>query len=409
MPGCRCGRIVSSGRPHSDNWLDWVNGHSRRDAARLNAEGAGNDKVSSAETWRDSRLPTPCRKGSPEASTHTARPRSFSTSATLGSKGTVQARGVPRINAAANLRCREPPNTTSADWMSSRAVRLRPPIPSSPIPTMDSQRWNAAGWGSATSASGMKKNILILGGTTEARLLGERLAVRTDMTAILSLAGRTAAPLPQGVPTRSGGFGGTAGLIEYLRTHEIGAVIDATHPYASTMSAHALHAARQTTTPLLCLCRPPWIAVAGDEWTEVRDVQEAANALGAGPRRVFLAVGRQEIANFAVAPQNYYLIRSVDPVDPPLAVPRARYILDRGPFTEVQERELLRAHAIDVIVAKNSGGAATYGKIAAARALSIPVVLLRRPPALDVPTVATVGEAMSWLDHELKAPADRGV
>ena len=240
-------------------------------------------------------------------------------------------------------------------------------------------------------------------------MLGERLAVRTDMAAILSLAGRTAAPLPQGVPTRSGGFGGIAGLVEYLRNHEIGALIDATHPYASAMSAHALHAARQTATPLLCLCRPPWLAMAGDQWTEVRDVGEAVNALGTGSRRVFLAVGRQEIANFAVAPQNYYLIRSVDPVDPPLAVPRAHYILDRGPFAEEQERELLRAHAIDVIVAKNSGGAATYGKIAAARAFSIPVVLLRRPPALDVPTVATVAEAVSWLDHELNAPIDRGV
>jgi precorrin-6A/cobalt-precorrin-6A reductase len=255
----------------------------------------------------------------------------------------------------------------------------------------------------------MKKNILILGGTTEARLLGQQLAARTDIAVTLSLAGRTVSPLAQAVPTRSGGFGGTAGLVEYLRTHEIRALVDATHPYASTMSAHALSAAAQTSTPLIALCRPPWPAVPGDQWMEVRDVQEAASALGLEPRKVFLAVGRQEIANFAAAPQHHYLIRSVDPVDPPLAVPHARYILDRGPFDEEQERELLRAHAIDVIVAKNGGGAATYGKIAAARRLRIPVVLLRRPPALDVPTVASVGEAMSWLDHVLKAPRDRGV
>jgi precorrin-6A/cobalt-precorrin-6A reductase len=255
----------------------------------------------------------------------------------------------------------------------------------------------------------MEKNILILGGTTEARLLGQQLAARTDITVTLSLAGRTASPLAQGVPTRSGGFGGTAGLVEYLRTHEIGALVDATHPYASRMSAHALRAANQTSTPFIALCRPPWPAVAGDQWTEVRDVQEAVSALGIEPRKVFLAVGRQEIANFAAAPQHHYLIRSVDPVDPPLAVPHARYILDRGPFDEQQERELLRAQAIDAIVAKNGGGEATYGKIAAARTLRIPVVLLRRPPALDVPTAASVAEAMSWLDHVLKAPRDRGV
>jgi precorrin-6A/cobalt-precorrin-6A reductase len=255
----------------------------------------------------------------------------------------------------------------------------------------------------------MKKNILILGGTTEARMLGQQLAARTDIAVTLSLAGRTVSPLAQAVPTRSGGFGGTAGLVEYLRTHEIRALLDATHPYAATMSAHALSAAAQTSTPLIALCRPPWPAVPGDRWMEVRDVQEAVSALGIETRNVFLAVGRQEIAHFASAPQHHYVIRSVDPVVPPLAVPHARYILDRGPFDEQQERELLRAHAIDVIVAKNGGGAATYGKIAAARTFGIPVVLLRRPPALDVPTVATVGEAMSWLDHVLKVPTDRGV
>jgi precorrin-6A/cobalt-precorrin-6A reductase len=255
----------------------------------------------------------------------------------------------------------------------------------------------------------MRKNILILGGTTEARWLGQQLAIRNDLAVTLSLAGRTASPMAQAVPVRSGGFGGTAGLIQYLRAHEIHALIDATHPFAETMSAHALSAAVQTHTPLLSLCRPPWHAVAGDRWTEVHDAQEAAGALGTEPRRVFLAVGRQEITPFTAAPQHRYLIRSVDPVDPPLEVPHARYILERGPFGEDRERELLREHEIDIIVAKNSGGVATYAKIIAARTLGLPVILLRRPPPLDLPRVATVDEAMAWLDHVLKAPADRGV
>jgi precorrin-6A/cobalt-precorrin-6A reductase len=255
----------------------------------------------------------------------------------------------------------------------------------------------------------MRANILILGGTTEARLLGQQLAIRDDWAVTLSLAGRTGSPLAQAVPVRSGGFGGTAGLIQYLRDREIHALIDATHPYAATMSAHAQGAAAQTHTPLLCLCRPPWRAVAGDRWIDVDDAPEAARSLGTEPRRVFIAVGRQEIAPFAGAPQHRYLIRSVDPVDPPLNVPHARYILERGPFGEDQERELLREHEIDIIVAKNSGGVATYGKIAAARTLGLSVILLRRPLPLDGRTVATVGEAMGWLDHVLKAPADRGV
>jgi len=239
--------------------------------------------------------------------------------------------------------------------------------------------------------------------------LGQHLAARTDVAVTLSLAGRTASPSAQAVPVRRGGFGGIAGLTQYLRDNAVDVLIDATHPYAPTISAHALGAASETNTPMIVLCRPPWRAVADDRWTEVLDVLEAVRTLGIKPRNVFLAVGRQEIAHFASAPQHHYLIRSVDPVDPPLAVPYAGYILARGPFDEEQERALLRAQAIDVVVAKNSGGAATYGKIAAARTLGIPVILLRRPPELPVHRVATVGEAIAWLDHVLKAPTDRGV
>jgi precorrin-6A/cobalt-precorrin-6A reductase len=252
----------------------------------------------------------------------------------------------------------------------------------------------------------MKKRVLILGGTTEARELGRQLADRDDMEVTLSLAGRTAAPMAQSVPVRCGGFGGIEGLVKYMRDHEIGALIDATHPYAATMSAHALGAAAQTQTPMIALCRPPWPRVAGDRWVEAGSTHEAVSALGIKPRQVFLAVGRQELAPFASAPQHHYVIRSVDPVDPPLAVPHAQYILARGPYDEDKERTLLLAHAIDVVVAKNSGGPATYGKIAAARTLGIGVILVRRPAATQAPQVATVGEAVAWLDHVLKV---RGV
>jgi precorrin-6A/cobalt-precorrin-6A reductase len=255
----------------------------------------------------------------------------------------------------------------------------------------------------------MRKHILILGGTTEARELGEQMAGREGVDTVLSLAGRTASPLAQAVPVRSGGFGGVDGLAQYLREHEIDALIDATHPYAPTISAHAWGAASQTGTPMIALCRPPWMPVPGDRWIEAGDAGEAAAVLGGPPRNVFLAVGRQEISHFAAAPQHRYLIRSVDPVEPPLAVAHAHYILARGPFDEAQERELLAAHAIDVVVAKNSGGSATYGKIAAARALGLCVVLLRRPRPSAAPQAASVGEAAAWLDHVLKAPIERGV
>jgi precorrin-6A/cobalt-precorrin-6A reductase len=253
------------------------------------------------------------------------------------------------------------------------------------------------------------RRVLILGGTLEARRLAERLRGRADVAIMLSLAGRTAAPVAQPVPTRVGGFGGAEGLAAYLRAERIAALIDATHPYAATISANAARAAAVAGVRLLALRRPPWQPVAGDRWTEVADVPAAVRALALAPRRVFLALGRKELQPFGTAPHHHYLVRSVDPVDPPLPVPHASYLVARGPFAESAERELLTAHAIDVVVAKNSGGDATYGKIAAARGLGIEVILLRRPHLSDVPSVASIEEAAAWLDHALASAPARGV
>jgi precorrin-6A/cobalt-precorrin-6A reductase len=243
------------------------------------------------------------------------------------------------------------------------------------------------------------QRILILGGTAEARQLAEQLAGRSDFSVTLSLAGRTASPAPQGVPVRVGGFGGNKGLAHYLASERINVLIDATHPYAAVMSDSAARAAQIIDVRLLALRRPPWQRVDGDRWIEVADAQQAVAALGEEPQRVFLALGRQELAPFRQAPQHHYLIRSVDPVSPPLAVPHATYVTARGPFTEAEDRALLRQHRIDVIVSKNSGGDATYGKIAAARALGIAVVMFARPDLPDVPAVDSVEEVLTWLDH----------
>jgi precorrin-6A/cobalt-precorrin-6A reductase len=265
---------------------------------------------------------------------------------------------------------------------------------------MDSHRRIAAGCVFG-SVSNMRRRILILGGTTEARELAGILAGRDDLETTLSLAGRTAVPAAQPVPMRRGGFGGAAGLADYLRVPLVHCLIDATHPYAARISANAAEAAARTRTPILALRRPPWEMAAGDRWVEVNDACDAIRQLGAPPKRIFLAIGRQELAPFGAAPQHHYLIRSVDPIEPPLDLPHARYIQARGPFTEREDRALLLENAIDVIVAKNSGGASTYGKIAAARSIGIPVMLFRRPPAPDVPSVSTTQEAVAWLDHVL--------
>ncbi|MGD9501365.1 MAG: cobalt-precorrin-6A reductase [Methyloceanibacter sp.] len=251
--------------------------------------------------------------------------------------------------------------------------------------------------------------ILILGGTAEARSLAETLAPRPGFAVTVSLAGRTAAPLPQAAPVRSGGFGGAEGLARYLAAEKIDVLIDATHPFAATISANAARAAASAGVKLIALRRPPWAKVAGDDWNEVDTVEDAVRALGETPRRVFVALGRNELQPFAAAPQHFYLIRSVDPVDPPLAVPNASYIAARGPFDANADRDLLARHKIEVIVAKNSGGDATYGKIEAARALRLPVIVLKRPALPKADSVASVAEVVALLDHALTLSAARGV
>jgi precorrin-6A/cobalt-precorrin-6A reductase len=250
--------------------------------------------------------------------------------------------------------------------------------------------------------------VLILGGTTEARILGERLATRGRLDVTLSLAGRTAQPVPHAVPLRVGGFGGAAGLADYLLTNKIDALIDATHPYASAISANAAEAAKKTGVAFIALRRSPWIKTAGDRWTEV-DTTAAADAIGEEPRRVFVALGRNDLAPFVSAPQHVYLFRSVDPIDPPLPLPHASYITARGPFSEADDRALMQAHGIEIVVAKNSGGQAAYGKIAAARTLGIEVILVRRPAASAVTAVDTIDAVTEWLDHALTSTAARGV
>ncbi|MDQ0138011.1 precorrin-6A/cobalt-precorrin-6A reductase [Neorhizobium galegae] len=248
----------------------------------------------------------------------------------------------------------------------------------------------------------MQRSILILGGTAEARALAGKLAGDPRFTVELSLAGRTRAPAEQPVPVRVGGFGGAEGLAAYLRQKGVSILIDATHPYAARISRNAAEAAEISGIPLVALRRPAWLWQPGDRWIEVDSVADAVNALGEVPRKVFLTLGRQELLPFEAAPRHHYLVRSVDPVDPPLSVPNAAYLTARGPFGQADEARILQDHGIEAIVAKNSGGAASYGKIAAARDLGIEVILIRRPDLPSVPSVETVEEMLAWLDH---APA----
>ncbi len=251
--------------------------------------------------------------------------------------------------------------------------------------------------------------VLILGGTTEATQLCELISARKNMSTMLSLAGRTTNPAPQPVPVRIGSFGGAEGLADYLTQQKIDVLIDASHPFAERISANATEAAKQAKVALMILTRAPWTKIEGDHWIEVDDLAAAASALGETPRRVLLTSGRLGLAAFETAPQHDYLIRTIDPPEA-LSLPRAKIILDRGPFSESAERMLMADEKVEVLVTKNSGGAATYGKIAAARALGLPVVMVRPPVRPDGLTLHDPQEAMRFIEaHQTRSGADRGV
>ena len=241
----------------------------------------------------------------------------------------------------------------------------------------------------------MTFSVLILGGTSEGRQLAAQLAGDPRYTTLLSYAGRTERVRAPDTTHRIGGFGGALGLATFLRTHGFDALVDTTHPFAARISANAVAAAALTGTPLLRLVRPSFCALPGDRWTEVVTMKDAADAIGSAARRVFLTVGRLEIAAFSRAPQHDYLVRAIDAFDTHL--PRARVIAARGPFSLEAERKLLVDERIEVLVSKNSGTTLTYAKLEAARELGVPVVMVRPPLVPAARETESLEGVIEWL------------
>ncbi|WP_426567154.1 cobalt-precorrin-6A reductase [Angustibacter sp. McL0619] len=237
--------------------------------------------------------------------------------------------------------------------------------------------------------------MLLVGGTGEARDLAQEL-VRAGVRVVSSLAGAVSRPrLPAG-EVRIGGFGGVDGLRSWLLEHRPVAVVDASHPFAARISRSCVAACAAVGVPLLRLERPAWTAEPGDRWTEVDDVPASALAAAELGRRLLVTTGRRELAPFAALAGVSVLARCVDPPDEPLP-PHIEVLLDRGPYTVPGELSLLRDNAIDVLVTKNSGGALVAAKLAAAREVDLPVVVVRRPVPAGAATVPDVPAARAWL------------
>jgi precorrin-6A/cobalt-precorrin-6A reductase len=241
--------------------------------------------------------------------------------------------------------------------------------------------------------------LLILGGTGEASALARAVLARfgDGIEVTSALAGRTRHPGPIAGQVRIGGFGGTPGLADYLVTQRIDRLIDATHPFAAEISSAARLACDQTRVPRLLLVRPAWRRHPLDRWIEVDSVEAAAQIVGRVGRRALLTVGSGEVAAFAAANSVRFVVRMIDPPRQPLSLRFHEVVLGRGPFGLTEERHLLQRYAIDVLVCKSSGGAATEAKLVAARELSLPVIMVRRPPVERGLSVDTIDAALDWL------------
>jgi len=229
--------------------------------------------------------------------------------------------------------------------------------------------------------------ILLLGGTAEARALAAGLD-GAGLPFESSLAGRVSRPrLPVG-DVRTGGFGGAEGLARYIDHRGVTHVVDATHPFAVTMSAHAVEAGLETGVPVLRLARPGWAGrpdASSWHWVSTLDeMRTTAERLGSRP---FVTTGRQTLWAFESWSGRDVLVRVVDPLTG-AAPDRWTVLEDRGPYAAADERELLSQHRIDVLLTKDSGGSYTCAKLGAAGELGIPVVVLRRPPTQGLGKVA---------------------
>lgn len=244
----------------------------------------------------------------------------------------------------------------------------------------------------------MVNTLLILGGTADARGLAAGVRARwPGMRVITSLAGRTAAPSQPEGEVVTGGFGGAAGLADYLWAEGVDALIDATHPFAAEISKSAVEAAKSACVPRLVLIRPPWVFVRNVAVQYVRSINAAKSALETGGDRIFLAIGRQEINQFNELRDRFFLLRFIDPPQSPPDFAQYQVLTGR-PGTYDAERSMLQQFAIDTLVVKNGGSAVSRAKVDAALDLGVKVILIDPPEPPPPPHADSVDAALSWLD-----------
>lgn len=240
------------------------------------------------------------------------------------------------------------------------------------------------------------KPILLLGGTAEASEIADRLTQDGRFSLIYSLAGRTREPDLPNCEVRVGGFGGTEGLELYLLKNDVALVVDATHPFATQISENAFAAAKYAGAARIALVRPLWVPELQDLWHTVSSPEEASRALPAGAR-AFLALGSQHVAGIAQRTDVSFTLRMIEQPET-LLLENCQIITGKPGTTVDEEARLFTELETTHLVCRNSGGSAGYAKIAAARQLGLPVVLIERPPPPEPPHLSSVDQVVAFID-----------
>ncbi|SMX31416.1 cobalt-precorrin-6A reductase [Octadecabacter ascidiaceicola] len=237
--------------------------------------------------------------------------------------------------------------------------------------------------------------VLLLAGTSEAKRIAWGLT-DTGIKVIASLAGATRSPEPMPIPTRIGGFGGEEGFRAFVNAKGVSAVLDATHPFAEHISNRTARVCSELGLPYAQLVRPVWTPETGDNWTAI-DAPTDAAALIPEDAVVFLATGRQTLADYADLEGRRVLCRLIDPPTAPFPFEGGEFVIGRPPFSPRSEAQLFQALGVTHLVVKNAGGEGGRAKLDAARALNIPVLMLKRPAMLAGTQLSNVPEALAWV------------
>jgi len=243
--------------------------------------------------------------------------------------------------------------------------------------------------------------LLILGGTVEARQVATQIyQTHPNILLITSLAGATKTTPKVPGEIHIGGFGGVDGLTDYLQNNRIDAVIDATHPFALTITNHGVQSCHKVKVPYLRLDRPRWIVPTDTDVIFTLDADEAARLIARTSKSAFLTIGRKDLVAFESLKKVKLLVRAIEQPDPNLNLEQTTFVTARPPFALVDEMNLMRNHQIDTLVSKDSGGDSTRAKLDAAAQLGIRIILLRRPPPPDGDCVSTINDALAWLTKQ---------